>query len=378
VREATIAIHAGEDEADNAPISPSIHVSSVYEWPNLDQKPEWVYSRETHPNRRSLEMVVAALEGAEFGVAFSSGMAGINAALELAQAGDHVLIGNDVYGGTFGLGKSVLPRHGVGIDIFDPCDLCSIQAVAKPNSKLLVFETPSNPMLRVADIRAVVAEAKKLGLLTIFDNTFATPVLQKPLAMGVDVVCHSTTKYLSGHSDVLGGVVVTNNAEIAKHLVGYATAAGGVPGPFDSWLVGRGIKSLVPRMRMHCENAQRVAEFLADHPNVKAVNYPGLASHPGHEIAKTQMKGFGAMLSFEVNGGAEQVAALGKKCRVFKIAASLGGVESLMSYPRMMSHVGMTEPERLERGITASLVRLSVGLEDPDDLIEDLDAALSG
>jgi cystathionine beta-lyase/cystathionine gamma-synthase len=223
-----------------------------------------------------------------------------------------------------------------------------------------------------------VAEAKRFGLKTVFDNTFATPILQKPLSYGVDVVCHSTTKYMGGHSDVVGGVVATNDEALHHLLFSANVTMGGVPGPFDAWLVCRGVKSLYPRMMMHCDNAFKVAEFLAGHKKVAKVNYPGLPCHPGYELAKSQMRAFGAMLSFEIAGTPHEAMTFGKKCRLFKMAASLGGIESLLAYPTKMSHYGLTEAERLARGIPPTLIRVSVGIEDPQDIIEDLDQALNG
>jgi len=377
MREATLAIHAHQRGARNAPVMTPIYLSSTYQWESFEEVPEWTYSREGHPNRAELESVVAALEGGKYGVAFASGVAGIGAALELAKSGDHVLVARDIYGGTYNLAKHVLPNHGVEVGFFDSLCPNSVAEGAQPNTKLLVFETPTNPTLQICDIEGVISQAKLLGITTVFDNTFATPVLQKPLEFGADVVCHSTTKYLGGHSDVVGGVVVTSDPDIHRHLLSTATIVGGVPGPFDAWLVCRGIKSLVPRMRMHCESALQVAQFLAAHPKVKKVNHPGLPDHPGHQLAKRQMRAFGAMLSFEIDGSAHDAMTFGKKCRIFKMAASLGGVESLISYPTKMSHAGLTEKERISRGIPPTLLRVSIGLEDPADLLEDLEQALA-
>jgi cystathionine beta-lyase/cystathionine gamma-synthase len=377
MRDSTLAIHAADCHDATGPVMKPIYLSSTYKWESFEQEPEdWVYSRVGHPNRGELEQTVAALEGAKYATGFGSGMAGISAAMEIAEAGDHVLIAEDIYGGTFNLSKSFMPRHGIEVSYFDSLLPNSVAESARPNTKLLVFESPTNPTLEVCDMAAVVAEAKKLGITTVFDNTFATPILQKPLEFGVDVVCHSTTKYMGGHSDVVGGVVATNDAAIHELLFSASATIGAVPGPFDAWLVARGLKTLYPRMMMHCDNAMQVAEFLSKHPKVAKVNYPGLPCSPGHELAKKQMKKFGAMLSFEIAGTAYEAMIFGKKCKLFKMAGSLGGVESLLSYPTKMSHIGMTEEERIARGIPPTLVRVSIGLEHPDDLCEDLDQAL--
>jgi len=378
MRDSTLAIHAADSHCSTGPVMTPIYLSSTYSWDSFESEPQdWVYSRVGNPNRGELETTVAALEGAKFATAFGSGMAAISAAMELVENGDHVLVAEDIYGGTYNLSKSFMPRHGVEVSYFDSLRAESIAESVKPNSKLLIFESPTNPTLQICDIAAVVGEAKRFGLTTVFDNTFATPALQKPLGFGVDVVCHSTTKYMGGHSDVVGGILATNDAALHELLFSASATMGGVPGPFDAWLVSRGLKTLIPRMRMHCENALKVAIFLDGHPKVAKVNFPGLPCHPGHELAKRQMNAFGAMLSFEIAGTPQEAMTFGRKCRLFKMAASLGGIESLLAYPTKMSHFGMTEEERLARGIPPTLIRVSVGLEDPDDLCEDLDQALN-
>jgi cystathionine beta-lyase/cystathionine gamma-synthase len=377
MREATLAVHSFGEAHGNAPVSDAIHPSTTYLWQGFEDEPKWIYSRYSHPNREALESAVAALEHARFAVAFGSGMAGIAASLEVAKAGDHVLIADDIYGGTYSLGQEVLPRHGIQVGSFDSLDPESVARNALPNTRCLIFEGPTNPTLRIPDIAAICEEARKRGILSIFDNTFATPILQKPLLLGADVVCHSTTKYLGGHSDVLGGVVATSDESVRDVLLQQAKLTGGVPSPFDCWLVCRGMKSLVARLRMQCDTAAQVAAYLARHPKVRHVNYPGLASHPGHDLARKQMSGFGAMLSFDVAGTPEDAMNCGKKLRIIKTAASLGGVESLISYPVKLSHAGLTEEQRVARGIPPTLLRLSIGLEDPEDLMEDLDLALS-
>ncbi len=372
-----MAIHAADDHRSTGPVMTPIYLSSTYKWDSFEHEPEdWIYSRAGNPNRDELERTVAALEGGKHGIAFGSGMAAIAAAAEVAESGDHLLVAEDIYGGTYSLSKGFLPRHGIEISYFDSKHPETIAEKIRPNTKALVFESPTNPTLQLCDIGEIVSEAKRFGLITVFDNTFATPVLQKPLSFGVDIVCHSTTKYLGGHSDVVGGVAVMNDDSLHSLLFSANVNIGGVPGPFDAWLVARGVKSLVPRMRMHCENAGRVADFLSEHSKVSKVNYPGLPDHPGHGLAKKQMKAFGAMLSFEIAGSPHEAMTFGKRCKIFKMAASLGGIESLLAYPTKMSHYGLTEEERLNRGIPPTLLRVSIGIEDADDLIEDLDQAL--
>lgn len=375
MRPSTLAIHAGSPEGPNAPLVAPIVTSSTYLWDSFDEAPHFEYSRYGNPNREALEKTVAALEGARHAVAFSSGMAALTAASELVGIGDHVLVAQDIYGGTFTLGEKILPRHGVDVSYFDPADPSGFDAALRPNTKLAFFESPTNPTLRIVDIKAIADLARQRGVLTVFDNTFATPLLQNPLSLGIDLVVHSTTKYLGGHSDVVGGVAATNSEEVHSRLLAYAKAAGGVPSPFDCWLVSRGIKTLPARLRVVQENAHRVAAFLAAHPQVRRVHYPGLPAHEGHELARRQMRGFGGMLSFVLED-AEAAIRCSRRLKLVSKAASLGGVETLISYPPVLSHKALTEEERLSRGIEPGLLRLSVGLEDSDDLIEDFDQAL--
>ena len=377
MREATLAVHTGATEGSNVPVSLPIYLSSTYTWDTYEgEDPQWIYSRYSNPNREAVEKTVAALEGAKHGLAFASGMAGINAAFELAKSGEHVLIAEDIYGGTYNLGKKVLPKHGVQVDYFDAIDPQGFDRAVKPDTKLVIFESPTNPTLQIADIKSLAENAKKRGVISIVDNTFSTPVLQKPLGLGIDVVCHSSTKYLGGHSDVVGGVVATSNNVIYEEMLAYAKIAGGIPGPFDCFLVSRGIKSLVPRLKMQCDTALQLARFLEKHSRVKRVHYPGLESHPAHALARRQMKAFGGVLSFELDGTAREVMVFGKKCKLARMAASLGGVETLITYPPKLSHAMLSEEERLKRGITPTLLRVSVGLEDAEDLVEDFDRAL--
>jgi cystathionine beta-lyase/cystathionine gamma-synthase len=366
-----------EPEAAYSSVINPIYQSSTFAWSSLDDIPAIDYTRVANPNRLALEQVIASLEGAQHGVCYSSGMAAVTAVFNLLQSGDHLVMASDIYGGTHRQATVVLPRHGISMNEFDSGCAESLHEAVKPNSKMVIFESPTNPNLRIADIARVVAAAKQHGLVTVFDNTFASPALQNPLALGVDIVLHSTTKYIGGHSDVVGGAVATNDEELGHALFEYNKNMGANPSPFDCWLSLRGLKTLALRMKQHCQNAQAVAEFLESHPQVERVHYPGLVSHPDHEVAKRQMSGFGGMVSVEVKGGAAKARKVAESTKMFLLAESLGGVESLMGYPPLMSHAGMTEDERLERGIPPTLLRLSVGIEDVQDLIEDLDQALT-
>ena len=377
MRFATKALRVGQelDPLHRAVIQP-LYQSATFGWEDLDHIPQFDYTRCGNPNRDTLEQVIASLENAKHCVLFASGMAAIVAALSIAQVGDHVLIASDIYGGTFRIGEKYLPKQGIEVGEFDAHHPETISEAVKPNTKLLIFETPTNPTLRVSDIAAVVKVAKQHGLIVIFDNTFASPVLQNPLDLGVDIVVHSTTKYISGHSDVIGGAVVTNNDEYHTVVYDWNKAVGAAPSPFDCWLSLRGVKTMACRMDVHCKNAQAVAEFLNAHPRVKATHYPGLPNHPDHEVAKKQMKSFGGMLAFDVDGTVAQARKVCESTSVFLLAESLGGVESLIAYPPLMSHATMTEEQRVAKGIPPTLLRLSIGIEDADDLIEDLNNAL--
>jgi len=376
MRFATKALRVGQDpDPKYRAVIPPLYQSATFAWEDLDHIPDIDYTRCSNPNRKILEEVIASLENGKYGVLFGSGMAAIAATFAHLKQGDHLLMANDIYGGTFRLAEKHLPRQGITTSFFCADNPLSLHDVVRPETKMLIFETPTNPTLRVSDIAGIVREAKKHGLIVVFDNTFASPALQNPLDLGVDIVIHSTTKYISGHSDVIGGATVTNDADLNTHIFEWNKAWGAVPSPFDCWLSLRGLKTLSCRMKAHCANAQAVAEFLAGHPRVTRVHYPGLATHPDHLIAKRQMRGFGGMVSFELDSieGARKVA---ENTHVFLLAESLGGVESLVAYPPLMSHATMTEAQRLERGIPPTLLRLSVGVEDAEDLIEDLDNAL--
>jgi cystathionine beta-lyase/cystathionine gamma-synthase len=376
MRFATKALRVGQDpDPKFRAVIPPLYQSATFAWEDLDHIPPIDYTRCANPNREVLEQVIASLENGRHCVLFASGMAAIGGTFALLQNGDHLLMANDIYGGTFRLAEKHLPRQGISTSFFCAHNPLSIHDVVQPNTKMLIFETPTNPNLRVSDIAAVVQEAKKHGLIVVFDNTFASPALQNPLDLGVDIVVHSTTKYISGHSDVIGGAAITNDPDLHTHLFEWNKAWGAVPSPFDCWLSLRGVKTLACRMRCHCSNAQAVAEFLAGHPQVARVHYPGLPEHPDHQTAKRQMRGFGGMLAFELHS-VEAARKVAEGTKVFLLAESLGGVESLVAYPPLMSHATMSEDQRLERGIPPTMLRLSVGVEDVDDLIEDLDNAL--
>ncbi len=378
MRFATRSIQIGQGASLTAqPVIEPIYQTTTFEWDNLDMPPEHQYTRYSNPNRSTLETVIASLENGERCTCFSSGMAGIVAAFSILKSGDHLLIASDIYGGTAVFAKEFLPGQGIEVSEFDAMRPDSLAANARPNTRMVVFETPTNPNLRVADIKAIVDEARKRDVLTLFDNTFASPSCQSPMDLGCDLVMHSTTKYIGGHSDVIGGAVVSRDPALGEAILRYAKAAGSTPSPFDCWLVLRGVKTLALRMRQHCANAHAIAEFLACHPKVAAVHYPGLPAHPDHALAKRQMKFFGGMLAFEFKGNADQAKSLFEKSEIFRIAPSFGGVDTLVGYPPAMSHAAMTEEQRTAKGIPSTLLRVSAGIEDTDDLLEDLEASLA-
>ena len=378
----TLAIHAGQTpDATSGAVMTPIVLSSTFAQDGPGAHKGYDYSRAGNPTRTALEGCLAALEGGSDAIAFSSGCAATTAILMLLKSGDHVLSCDDVYGGTFRLFDKVVKQFGVSADLIDMSDVSRVEAAIKPNTKVIWIETPSNPMLKIFDIAAVAAVAKKRGILCVVDNTFATPYLQNPLALGADLVVHSATKYLNGHSDVVGGCVMTNDKELAERLHFIQKAVGSVPSPFDCYLILRGLKTLGVRMRQHVQSARILAEYLNGHAQVARVFYPGLATHPGHAVAAQQMRGFGGMISFEVKGGLPAATKLLKTVRIFACAESLGGVESLAEHPAIMTHASLTPEGRAALGIGDGLIRLSVGIEDVSDLREDLDrgfaAALS-
>jgi len=375
---ATRAIHAGQqpDPLAGAVTFP-IFQTSTYVQDGLGRNKGYEYARTSNPTRQALERNVAALEGGTHGFAFASGMAAVDAALRLLSAGDHVVCGEDVYGGVHRLLNKVLARMGLAFTFVDARDPAAVEAAVTRATKMLYAETPTNPMMRLADLAALGAVAKTHGLLFVVDNTFATPVFQRPLDFGADLVVHSTTKYLNGHSDMVGGLLVAQADELAERLAFVQNAAGAVPGPFDCWLALRGTKTLPLRMMQHDANGRRIAGWLAQDKRVLAVHYPGLPSHPQHELAKRQMSGFGGMLSIET-GSLERATRMLERVKLFALAESLGGVESLIGHPATMTHAAVPKAMREAMGLGDGLVRLSVGIEDADDLIADLDQALGG
>lgn len=373
----TRAVHAGQspDPATGAIMTP-VYLTSTYvqEWP--ERHKGFDYARTVHPTREALQKNLASLEGAAFGLCFASGMAATSTVIEALSSGDHVVCGNDLYGGTYRVFTKVFARFGVTFSFVDTTDLNAVEAAFTDKTKLVWIETPSNPLLKITDIRALakLAHAKKAKL--VVDNTFASPALQRPLSLGADVVVHSTTKYLGGHSDVVGGAILTGDEALHKEYKFLQNAVGAVPGPLDCFLLLRGTKTLALRIERHCQNAMIVAKHLLAHPEVAKVHYPGLPTHAGHDVAKGQMSGFGGMISFELKGDIERAKRMISSCEIFSLAESLGGVESLIGHPASMTHGSIPREERLKAGLTDGLIRLSVGIEDAKDLTADLDRAL--
>jgi len=374
----TIAIHAGQpnDPLTGAVVTP-IYQTTTYAQNELGGQPEYCYTRTGNPSRTALEQCLAALEGARFGLAFASGMAAVNSLLCTLKSGDHVVASQDLYGGCYRIFTKIFSRFGVTFSLVDVTDPANVRRAITPFTKLLWLETPSNPLLRLTDIAACAAIAKKHGVRVVVDNTFATPVFQRPLELGADIVLHSTTKYIGGHCDVLGGGLITDDPAIQEELKFVQNACGASPSPQDCFLLLRGIKTLSLRVKKHEENARRIATFLDENPQVKRVIYPGLESHPQHELAKRQSAGFGAIISVELRGGIEQVKRFLSELRLWPLAESLGGVKSLLCHPATMTHAAVEPSERQRVGISDGLIRLSVGLEDALDLIDDLDRALN-
>ena len=375
-RFSTICIHAGQqpDTATGAIITP-IYQTSTYVQEEVGKHKGYEYARTQNPTRAALEANVAAIEGGKAGYAFASGMAAINALTSMLKAGDHVVVTDNTYGGTFRLFDKVLTKFGLTFSYVDTSRLDLVEQAMTPKTRMVFVETPTNPVLRLTDLAGVAAIAKKHGAALVVDNTFASPVLQRPLELGADMVVHSTTKYLNGHSDSVGGIVVAVQDEHIEWLKFIQNAAGAILSPFDSWLVLRGTKTLALRMRQHNENGLRLAEYLETHPKVKRTIYPGLKSHPQHELAARQMRGFGGMLTFELESEAAARAMLAK-LRLMSLAESLGGVETLISHPASMTHASVPAERRAEIGLTDAMVRISAGVEDAEDLIADLAQAL--
>lgn len=376
----TLAVHAGvsPDPTTGAVMTP-IYQTSTYAQTGINEHKGYDYARTDNPTRSALQAALAALEGGRYGLAFSSGMAAIDTLLRLVAPGERVLCGNDLYGGTFRLFDKVLAATGVRFTFVDTADAAAVAAeLAREPARLVWLESPTNPTLRLADIAAISAAAHAAGARVAVDNTFASPALQRPLALGADFAVHSTTKYIGGHSDVVGGAVVTDDAAAYERLKFLQNAVGAVPGPMDCFLTLRGIKTLSLRLRAHCANATAVAQFLEDHPAVESVIYPGLESHPQYDLARRQMAGPGGMVSFTLRGGEAAARAVAARTRLFTLAESLGGVESLIELPAAMTHASVGGAEALAAGfaVPAGLVRLSVGIEHVDDLIADLGQAL--
>jgi cystathionine gamma-synthase len=373
---ATRAIHAGQDpDPVTGSVIVPIHATSTFVQDGVGGlRGGYEYARTANPTRTALETCVAALEGARHGRAFASGMAASDVLLRATcRPGDHVVIPDDAYGGTFRLIDKVFRHWGIEHTAVRQPDLDAVRAAIRPSTRLVWCETPTNPLLTIVDIADLAGIAHEIGARLVVDNTFATPYLQTPLGLGADVVLHSTTKYLGGHSDVIGGALVTDDAELDEQVAFLQNSAGAVPGPFDAWLILRGIKTLSVRMERHCDNAERIVAALQAHPAITGVRYPGLDTHPGHEVAIKQMRRFGGMVSFTVRGGAEAALAVCARTRLFTLAESLGGVESLIEHPGRMTHASTTGTS-LE--VPADLLRLSVGIEDVEDLIDDVLAAL--
>jgi cystathionine beta-lyase len=373
----TRIVHPGREiDPHTGASSVPIYQASTFHHFSLDDPPTYDYARTGNPTREALEHAIAGLEGGTHGFAFGSGMAAISTAFLLFSAGDHLIVTEDVYGGTYRVLTKVLSRLQIEATFVDMTDVNRVEAAIRPNTKAIFMETPSNPTLKITDIAAVTKLAQDRGLLTLLDNTFMTPYWQRPIELGVDVVLHSATKFIGGHSDVLAGLAVTRTEELGAEMKLLQYSLGGVLGVQDSWLTMRGLKTLQARMEHSERGARRLAEWLSQHPKVEKVYYPGLADHPGREIHERQSTGYGAVVSFEV-GTEAQAKRVMHKAEIPLVAVSLGAVESILSYPAMMSHASMPREVRLERGIGDGLMRYSVGLEDIEDLIEDLDQALS-
>ncbi len=370
----TKSAHSGrKPDPDTGAIITPIYQTSTFLFEDFDKPRECDYSRTNNPNRIALGKAIADLEGGHQGFIFASGMAAVTTAIHLLKSGDHVVSCDDLYGGTHRLFEEIISKFGIEFTFMKLDDEKLLRDAIKPNTKLIWVETPSNPLLTITDLEMVSKVAGEHDILTVCDNTFSSPYFMKPIEYGMDLVLHSTTKYLNGHSDVIGGAIVTTTEELSEKIQFLLNSMGTNAAPFDSWLVSRGLKTLSIRMEKHAKNAMAIAEYLESHPRVKQVYYPGLPSHSGHEIAKRQMDGYGGVVSFKLDG---DVAKFLTSLEVFYLAESLGGTDSLVEHATTMSHAAMSEEARKQAGITNDLIRLSVGLEDVDDLIEDLDKAL--
>jgi cystathionine gamma-lyase/cystathionine beta-lyase len=375
----TKAIHAGQEpDPTTGAIMTPIFQTSTYWQESPGKHKGYAYARGKNPTRKALEDCLAALENAQFGLAFSSGMGATDTVMKLLKPGDEVINGNDLYGGSYRMFTQIFAQYGIKFHFIDLNDAANISNYVTDNTKLIWIETPTNPTMRIVDIAAAATIAKANNLLLVVDNTFASPYLQNPIDLGADIVMHSATKYLGGHSDVIMGALVTNRQDLFDKLAFIQNSCGAVPGPMDSFLVLRGLKTLHLRMKAHCENGRKVAHFLKNHPKVEVVYWPGFSDHPNHEIAQKQMRDFGGMISFSTKGATlESTFKLASSFKVFSLAESLGGVESLINHPATMTHASIPKVERDKAGVTDTLLRLSVGVEDAEDILADLEQALA-
>ena len=365
-----------EPDLTTGSVVPPIYQTATYVLPEVGRDKGYDYTRSANPTRQMLEQYLAAIEGGKYGVCFSSGMSAVDSCLKLLSSGDHIICSDDVYGGVSRLFNQILTRYNLHFSYVDTTDPENVKAAVKPETKMLWIESPTNPLMKVTDLEAMAEIAKENGLYYGMDSTFATPVFLRPLEFGADMVVHSTTKYLSGHNQLIGGAVITNREDIFEEMKFVQKTIGAVPSPFDCWLTMLGAKTLHLRMSRHSDNAQIVAEFLESHPKVAKVAYPGLPSHPQHEIAKRQMDGFSGMMCFELEGGIPAGKLLMNSVELCALAESLGAVETMITHPASMTHADVPEEERHARGLTDGLVRLSVGIEDPEDIVDDLKMAL--
>ena len=365
-----------EPDLTTGSVVPPIYQTATYVLPEVGRDKGYDYTRSANPTRQMLEQYLAVIEGGKYGVCFSSGMSAVDSCLKLLSSGDHIICSDDVYGGVSRHFNQILTRYNLHFSYVDTTDPENVKAALKPETKMLWIESPTNPLMKVTDLEAMAEIAKENGLYYGMDSTFATPVFLRPLEFGADMVVHSTTKYLSGHNQLIGGAVITNREDIFEEMKFVQKTIGAVPSPFDCWLTMLGAKTLHLRMSRHSDNAQIVAEFLESHPKVAKVAYPGLPSHPQHEIAKRQMDGFSGMMCFELEGGIPAGKLLMNSVELCALAESLGAVETMITHPASMTHADVPEEERHDRGLTDGLVRLSVGIEDPEDIVDDLKMAL--
>ncbi len=377
MRFSTRAIHVGQEpDPATGSVTTPVYLTSTFQQSEPGREGKYVYSRTANPTRTALEECLASLEEGTYGLAFSSGMAATTTVLMLLQKGDHVIAGDDIYGGTYRLFEQVLRNYGLQFTYVDPQDSANVEKAVRKNTRLIWIETPTNPLMRIVDIRKISRISNKAHALLVVDNTFMSPYLQNPLNHGADIVVHSTTKYLGGHSDLIGGAAITSDGKIQARLKFLQNAVGAVPGSLDCYLVLRGIKTLAVRMERHNQNAKAISEYLAKQPKVERVLYPGQSDHPQQDIIKRQMRGGGGMLSFQLSGGFNQCKRFLKKLKVFTVAESLGGVESLIEHPPSMTHASIPRERRERLGVADNLIRASVGIEDVDDLVGDLERGL--